>query len=771
MRPSDGPVWVQYGHVLAELGDLSGAGRAYEAAEKFLGANADLRLSQGRLARRRGDHAAATQAFMESRMLGSADAEPELFSDQSLPFLRAVVAEHGLAMSPLGRVEHSAFGAAVGWAVDPDFPEDAAEIEFLHGDVVVASVPADLPRPDLEAAGFGRGLGGFALEYGELNLDMDATITARFARSKTPLSGGTFRIDAPKAFKSWLSRPLRAAPTRGAVREDIWLSIIMPVHDPVPAWLQQAIASVLSQDAGGWELICVDDGSHDPDVKGLLERAALNDDRVRTLTLPNQNGVAAATNAGLRSAQGEWVAFLDHDDLLEPEAVRRLKEAAIGDADLIYSDEAITWQDVNDVRSVTARPAFSYDYYLSHPYFVHLVAVRRKVIEIAGGLDDTLTVSADVDFVLRVIEHSKAVAHIPAILYRWRTHARSLGHTAKSRVSTATVTALRRHLRRTGKQASVSAGPSPNCYRIDWPVTPGRTLAIIPTRNRGDLLEQCLQSLKNTVDDGLLEILIIDHESDDPETVSLIASFAEAVTVMPYEGPFNFARMNNEAVRKHGAGYDRFLFLNNDVQAIEAGWFERLAGLCSRPDVGVAGATLIYPDGRIQHSGVAMGLGGFAEHVHKFSPLLVGGRRNPGPGCAIVATRDVSAVTAACMMVRANVFSEVGGFDETFQVGFNDTDLCLRIGAAGFKVLNDGLAVLIHHESATRRYDGGLRHPDDAARLLERWGELIRSGDPFFSPMASLDPAAPMAMDLCREREPRLRRGLADVGLSQLDRP
>lgn len=763
-RPDDGPIQVQLGHVLREAGDLEGAAEAYLTAETVLGEDADLKLYRGRLARLSGQEAEAVRLFAQGyRLAPEGEATAELFEPRGLSHLKAAVRAAGLAGAfPPGRVERSTGGAAIGWAVDPRDPDQPAVVEFVQAGRIVGTAVADQARPDLDQAGIASGHGGFKFEYSGLGPHPDEgwMLTARLASGGALLSGVPFSAAPPASHQAWAARPKRMPTAATRLR----LSVVLPVHDPAPEWLAEAIGSVRAQDCPDWELLCIDDGCRDPAVLDVLREAAAADGRIKVLTAHSQNGAggpARATNLGLAAMAGEWAMFLDHDDRLEPEAVRRVLEAADLGADMVYSDEALTWTDSDLIRAITHRPAFSRDYYLSHPYFVHLVAAHRDVIRAAGTLDEGLSVSSDVDFVLRLIEKARWIAHLPAVLYRWRTHPASLGHAGREAVTEATIGALRRHLARTGEVATVSPGPVFNVCRIDWPRAPGRTLAVIPTRNRADLLRQCLDSLQRTVPAGELDVLVIDHASDEPDSRAYLACLEGRALVMRYEGAFNFARMNNLAVERHGGGYDRYLFLNNDIEALEPGWFERLSGLCRRPDVGVAGATLIYPDGRIQHAGVVLGLGGFAEHVHKFEPYLLDGQRNPGSGCALVSTREVSAVTAACMMVRREVFEAVEGFDETFAVGFNDTDLCLRIGAAGYRILNDGLAVLTHHESATRRGDGLLRHPEDGARLIERWGDVIKGGDPFFSPLLSSDPANPDEAHLGETFAPRLRRGLA----------
>ena len=250
----------------------------------------------------------------------------------------------------------------------------------------------------------------------------------------------------------------------------VTISIIMPVYNTPGAWLIEALNSVLQQWSPHWELICVDDGSTSPEVAEVLDAASRLDPRVRVLRSPGNFGIARATNFGLRAARGHYVTFLDHDDFLEPDAVFKLAEAAIKTgAELIYSDEALTSEDISDITNVVARPAFSYDYYLSHPYFVHMICVRADVARQVAGWDESLPISADVNFVLRVIEAARLVAHVPRVLYRWRTHATSTGHAKQAMVMDTMLGCLQRHLARRDTGATVSPGLHYNSFRIDWP--------------------------------------------------------------------------------------------------------------------------------------------------------------------------------------------------------------------------------------------------------------------------------------------------------------
>ena len=518
-------------------------------------------------------------------------------------------------------------------------------------------------------------------------------------------------------------------------------SIVMPIHDAPQTWLREAIESVLGQIYAHWELLCIDDGSSGSHVAPLLRDFARRDPRIVFLSNERNMGVSAATNSALRKASGDYVCFMDHNDYLEPHALWRFADAIVSDdPDFLYSDEAqVAADDLNRILHVSARPAFSYDYYLSHPYFVHLVAVRRSLASDVQGLDESLGISQDVDFNLRALERAERVAHVPDILYRWREHTGSTGHALAPHVEDTTRAMLTRHLARLGYEAEVRSGPTFNVYDVRFfPVTRERVAIIIPTRNRCDLLRQCVDSIHATTPEDSFDLVVVDHESDDPETIAYLRGLAPRHTVIRYEGKFNFARLNNHAVAELDGRYDYLLFMNNDVEATSPGWFEKMLDHAKRPDVGVVGATLLFADRTVQHSGVTVGMYGCAEHTFKSVSYLKDGERCAGRGCSLVATRDSSAVTAACMMMRAEVFDEVGGFDEALVVGFNDTDLCLRVRDRGYKVLNHGTAVLTHYESATRGPHAGDPHPEDSAFFKRRYRSLIAAGDPYFSPLLCL---------------------------------
>ncbi len=637
-----------------------------------------------------------------------------------------------------------------GWALSRLQPKTPLLVEAVLPDGrVLGQAEAKLFRGDLLNAGLADGMCAFKIDLGQQFLDLlGQSISVRVAGTTEVLRGSPKMVElnpnlvrfarrrnevAPKILPRLKRRLNHAAGALG-------VSIVMPVYNTAQAWLIEAIESVYAQWCDRWELICVNDASTEPHVAQILAVAAQGDSRIRVLNAPSNGGIAAATNYGIRAARFEYIAFMDHDDTIEPDAVWQLIRAAKRtDADFLYSDEATTDQNIAGVSEVRCRPAFSYDYYLSHPYFVHMLCVRASIARRIGGWDEDMAVSADVDFVLRVLEHARNVVHVPAVLYRWRTHESSAGHQSHSRVMDATRGALQRHLDRCGTGAVAQDGIDFNQFRIDWPKTDGQVLIVIPTKNKVELLRTAVESIERTAAGVDYRIVVIDHESTDPATRRYLDKLARTHTVMPYYGKFNFPLMNNLAVSTHGAGAEFVLFLNNDVEALQDGWLDRMRRLANRKDVGCVGALLLYADRRVQHAGVILGFNGSADHALKFNEAFLDGkeRRNLGYNCSLASVRDFSAVTAACLMMRRSVFEAMGGFDEAYAIGFNDTDLCLRLRQQGLKVLYDGATMLFHYESATRSETKQILHQEDTKRLLTQWAGILRDGDPFYSPILS----------------------------------
>jgi GT2 family glycosyltransferase/glycosyltransferase involved in cell wall biosynthesis len=528
-----------------------------------------------------------------------------------------------------------------------------------------------------------------------------------------------------------LAEKLKELPRRPLV------SILLPTYNTPAEILEETLASVEEQLYPEWELCVADDGSTEPHVAKILKAHAERDKRIKLDLSPENRGVSRASNRALALATGEVTVLLDHDDVLEEQAIFRVAEAAVeDDPDMMYSDEVHVTHDGGAAQRFVYRPAFSLEYLRSHPYIIHLVAFRTALLREIGGFDERMRISQDYDLILRAVEKARRITHIPLILYRWRIHGSSAGHARMHEVTEVSTLALQRHLDRCGVEATAYAGPAFNVYEVRYRlVEEVRVAIIIPTKNHGNVLRQCIDSIRETVKGVRYDIIVVNHDSDDPETIAYLSSLAPPTRVIRYSGAFNFSAINNYAVSKAGAAYTHYLFCNNDIEAIEEGWLERMAELGQQANVGIVGAKLLYPGRRnIQHAGVLVGAYGAAEHYGKFMYARPEGQLEPGYGCNLIANHELSAVTAACLLMRRDAFEAIGGFDEAMAVGFGDVDLCLRTLQRGYRVVFCANATLVHHESLTRGSSNIDPHPEDTAEFRRRWSSFLAAGDPYYSP-------------------------------------
>lgn len=516
------------------------------------------------------------------------------------------------------------------------------------------------------------------------------------------------------------------------------ISVLVPTYNTPADVLDAMLRSVEGQLYGEWELCIADDGSSHPHVKSVLEGHAQRDSRIKLDFAAENRGVSHASNRALAMATGEFTVLLDHDDVLEEQALFRVAESVLeDDPDLVYSDEVHVSRDGGIAERFVYRPAFSLEYLRGHQYFIHLVGFRTSLLREIKGFDESLRISQDYDLILRAVEKAQRIVHIPEILYRWRMLGESAGHARMNEVTAASTGILRRHLERCDSAATVEPGAIFNVYDVRYRVDDARVRVaiIIPTRNHGDILRQCIDSISETVTGVRYDIVVVNHDSDEPETLRYLASLGSSVRVLPYSGVFNFSEINNWAVGQLGGAYTHYLFCNNDIEAIQEGWLERMVELVEQPNVGIVGAKLLYPGRQsVQHAGVHVGAFGAAEHYGKFMWTSPDGKLEPGYGCNLIVNHEVSAVTAACLLIRRGVFEAVGGFDAALAVGFGDVDLCLRVLEAGFRIVFCAHATLVHHESYTRGTGTIDPHPQDTAEFRRRWARYLAAGDPFYNP-------------------------------------
>lgn len=520
------------------------------------------------------------------------------------------------------------------------------------------------------------------------------------------------------------------------------ISILMPTYNTPEKILRETIQSVLLQLYPFWELCIVDDASSQSRVRSVLQEIGSKDQRIKTIFLESNGGIAMATNCALDIASGQFSVLLDHDDLLEKQALFRLAESIIGDdPDMIYSDEALLSDDGMEVVNHVHRPAFSPEYLRSCPYIVHLVAFRTDLLREIGGLDISLKISQDYDLILRASEKAKKIVHIPEILYLWRQRKQSTGHQLKHKVMEISRKVLSNHLLRCEELGVVNDGAHFNYFNVCYPLQSGLKIAIIiPTKNHGELVRQCVDSIVRTVKTVPYDIIVVDHASDDIASLEYFKHLQNSHQVLRYEGVFNFSAINNWAISHLKDEYTHYLFCNNDIEAIEDGWLEKMIALGQKSDVGIVGAKLLYPDKKmIQHAGVCIGMYGIAEHYGKFmDDVLPNNILHPGYHGSLITNHEMSAVTAACALMRRDAFECVGGYEDALAVGFGDVDLCLKSVEAGYRVLFCADAILIHHESYTRGKSSTDPHPKDSAYFSKKWRGKLDLGDPYYNPNMTL---------------------------------
>jgi GT2 family glycosyltransferase len=523
-------------------------------------------------------------------------------------------------------------------------------------------------------------------------------------------------------------------------------SIVMPVYNTPKPYLCAALDSVLEQLYPNWELCIADDASPAPHVAPVLAEYARRDPRVK-VTRRDQNGhIAAASNSALELATGDFVVLMDHDDVLPPHALYMVAEE-IGrhpDVDILYSDE-----DKIDEEGNRYDPHFKSDYnpdlLLGQNMVNHLAVFRRSLIQSVGGFRAGFEGSQDYDLTLRVIEATTPdrIRHIPFILYHWRVLDSSADFPIVDlpRVVTATHRALTEHFERCGIPATVEPAPATNRLtriRHALPNPAPRVSLIVPTRDKVEWLRGCVEGLRHRTDYTDLEILVVDNNSEEPATFAYFDSLEDdpRVRVLRYESPFNYSAINNFAAAQ--ATGSILGLINNDIEVIEPGWLKEMVGHAVRPEVGGVGAKLYYANHTVQHAGVITGIRGIAWHSHKTFM-----RSDDGYFSRLQLTQNLSAVTAACLILRKEVFDEVDGFDEDhLAVAFNDVDLCLRIRDRGYLLVWTPFAELYHLESTSRGPDTAPdkfeRFAGEIEYMQRRWGKRLLE-DPYYNPNLTLD--------------------------------
>jgi O-antigen biosynthesis protein len=539
------------------------------------------------------------------------------------------------------------------------------------------------------------------------------------------------------AYESWLQHH---EPKVDTLLHGPLISVVMPTCNTPESFLHEVIASVLAQTYRNWELCIGDDASDLPHVRKYLADISMSEPRIRFTRHKRRSGIAGTTNAALALATGEYVALLDHDDLLHPEALAAVAaEFARTNADIVYTDHDCLGEDGHR-RLPYFKPDWSLDLFLSQMYLGHLVVFRRNMVSRLGGLRPEMDGAQDYDLVLRCLSDGAKIAHVPRVLYHWRQHSGSTSANADSKpyAHVAGRRAIQDYLDRTCAGAQAMDGAYTFCYDVHYNHVATQPLVsiLIPTRDRVELLDTCVRSLREKTRYTNYEILVIDNGSVELETIRWFAqmSMEAGVRVLPADIPFNWSALNNLAARE--AQGKVLVFLNNDTEIIDGEWLDRLVDVALRPDIGVCGPLLLYGDMTIQHAGVVVGMGGWADHVFKGLPPAHVQDCFTSP----MMRRNVLAVTGACMAIERAKFDAIGGFDESFVICGSDVEICLRAFRRGLLNVYVPEAKLVHHESKTR--DPGNIPETDFVRSEQAYSPYRTAGDPYFNP--NLDPMSPV---------------------------
>lgn len=520
-------------------------------------------------------------------------------------------------------------------------------------------------------------------------------------------------------------------------------SILVPLYNTPIHFLKEMVESVAAQTYGGWEL-CLADGSDEEhqEVGEWCRNYAAKDSRVKYCKLAENKGISDNTNACMELAGGDFIALFDHDDLLTPDALYEAMKVLERNpqVDAIYTDE----DKINSDSTVYSEPHFKSDFNLdllrSNNYICHFFMVRRSIADKVGGLRTEFNGSQDYDFIFRCVERSRVVYHIPKVLYHWRMHSNSTAANPESKMYCydAGKRAIEAHLKRVGVEGEVFMTEHLGFYRVKYRVKGEPLISIIiPNKDEASTLDVCLRSIRERSTYKNYEIIIVENNSTNPDTFAYYDTLKKYkdIQVVEWLDNFNYPKINNFGISFAKGEY--LILLNNDTEIITPDWIEELLSHCQRPEVGITGSKLYYPDDKIQHAGVIIGLGGIAGHAFSCQD-----RKDPGYFARAILQQDLSAVTAACFMVPRKVYDEVGGMEEKLQVAFNDVDFCLKVRDKGYLVVYNPNVELYHYESKSRGLEDTPRKHARFERevnfMKARWEKVLDKGDPYYNPNLTL---------------------------------
>ena len=523
-------------------------------------------------------------------------------------------------------------------------------------------------------------------------------------------------------------------------KNPVVISVLVPAYRTPEVFLKQMMESVLFQTYPYLELCIADGSGTDDSVENVVKEYQKKDPRVRYRRLEKNEGIAGNTNAAIEMASGDYLALFDHDDLLSPNALFEVASAIEKEkADVIYTDEDKVTSDLKEHFQPHFKPDFNPDLLCANNYICHLFVVKRSLALKLGGQDPAYDGAQDYDFIFRCTENAEKIVHVAKILYHWRVHQASTADNPSSKLYAfdAGKRAIEAHLARIGAKAEVSHTKDLGFYRVKYQLQGNPMVSIvIPNKDEKETLKKCLESIWKKTSYPNYEIILVENNSTTQEIRDYYKELdgKKRVRVVYWDKEFNYSAINNFGISYAKGEY--ILCLNNDITVISPDWLEELLANCQRPEVGIVGARLYYPDNTIQHAGIVLGMGGCA------GSLFVGLARSRGGYLHKAALQqDLSAVTAACFMVKKEVFEKVGGFEEKLAVAFNDVDFCLKVRHAGYLVVYDPFAELYLHESKSRGYENTeakkRRFQEEIEYMRCHWmPDILR--DPYYNENLSL---------------------------------
>lgn len=524
-------------------------------------------------------------------------------------------------------------------------------------------------------------------------------------------------------------------------KEKPLISIVIPLYNTPEEYLKELIDSVRAQTYTNWQL-CLADGSEGLETRAFLNKKYRKENRITYKKLKENKGISENTNAAMKLAAGEYILLCDHDDVLTPDALFHIAKAITEQkADVIYTDEDKVSMDGKHYFEPNFKPEYNLFRLRENNYICHIFAFKRSLLERTGTFRPEYDGAQDFDLILRCCEQAERIVHIPRVLYHWRSHMNSTAANPESKryAFEAGKRAVEDHYRRLGIKAEVEMTDRPGWYRSHVAIDGEPMISIIiPNKDHIDDLDLCITSIEEKSTWKNYEILVVENNSEQKDTFVYYEELQRRynnVRILTWKKEFNYSAINNFAVRESRGEY--LLFLNNDVEIITPSWMEEMLQICQQKGVGMVGAKLYYPDDTIQHAGVVLGLGGIAGHI-----MCKANRDEIGYMGRLVSVQEISAVTAACMMMKASVFCDAGGFDEELRVAFNDIDLCMQVRSMGEKIVFTPYAELYHYESKSRGLEDTpekqLRFGKEVKCFKRKWERDLLKGDPYYSPNLSL---------------------------------